>query len=197
MSAVRAAAVGVLASLLLACAGHADRFYTLSASPPAAGSPAAGSPAAGSQAFVAHVILNTSVPAVLDRPEMLIHTSDDQVLILEHDRWAAPLSELVAHTLARDLEQRRPGVLVGDRSFDQSGLAATTVKVDVVQLSARRAGRAVLEAHWRITGPDSDQLGGETFTAPLRADEYAAIAQAYSMCLGLLADRIAEKLAVH
>lgn len=179
--------------MALACAGHVDHFYTLSTKPAAGGGPAP----TISQTFAAQVILSTSIPPAIDRAEMLIHTSDDQVLILEHDRWAAPLSELVAQTLARDLEQRRPGVMVAARGSGPAISPAINVKVDVVQLSARKSGRAVLEAHWRIVDGDSDQLGGEIFTAPVSGDDYAAVAQAYSACLASLAERIAEKLTVH
>jgi uncharacterized protein len=197
MNVLRAVACAGLSSLVLACAGHVDHFYTLSVKP-AGATPAAGTPAAvASQSFAAQVILSTSIPAAIDRTEMLIHTSDDQVLILEHERWAAPLSELVAQTLARDIEQRRPGVMVAGRGSDPAISPAVKVKVDVVQLSARRSGRAVLEAHWRIVDVDSDQVGGEVFTAPLSGDDYAAIAQAYSVCLAALSQRIAEKLTVH
>jgi uncharacterized protein len=203
MSALRAAVYAGLASLLVSCAAHVDHFYTLSTLPDASGAvaPAADLPATGSPAaaFTAHLILSTSIPRVIDRPQMLVHISDDQVLILEHERWAAPLSELVAHTLARDIEQRRPGVLVGDRGFDQATAPAIKAKVDIVQMSARKGGRAVLEAHWRIVDPasDSDQLGGGVFAAPLNGDEYAAIAQAFSMCLASLSDKIAENLTEH
>jgi uncharacterized lipoprotein YmbA len=193
MNARRAVACAGMASVLLSCAGHVDHFYTLSTQLGKADAPAAGAP----RAFDAQVILSTTVPPVVDRTEMLVHTSDDQVLILEHERWAAPLSELVAHTLARDIEQRRPAVIVGDRGFDQAATSAIKVKVDVVQLSARKAGHAVLEAHWRIVDNNSDQVGGEIFTAPVNGDDYAAIARAYSVCLASLSDRIAEKLPVH
>ncbi len=192
MNALRAAVCTGLASLILACAGHVDHFYTLSTKP-AAGSPAAG----GSQSFTAQVILRTSIPPATDRTEMLVHTSDDQILILEHERWAAPLSELVAQTLARDIEQRRPGVMVAGRGADAAIPPAIKVTVDVVQLSARKSAHAVLEAHWRIVDGDSDRVGGEVFTAPVSGDDYAAIAQAYSACLASLSDRIAETLAVH
>jgi uncharacterized lipoprotein YmbA len=190
MRLLRAAICAPLAAVLLSCAGAADHFYTLSVQPDAARAPAA---------FTAHVILNTSVPAVVDRRQMVVQTSGDQLLILEHERWAAPLSELLTQTLARDIEQRRPGVLVGNGAFGQSNVPAITVNVDVVQMSARKGSTAMLEAHWRIVEPATnyDQLGGELFTAPLNGGEYSAIAQALSACLASLADRIAQKLPIH
>ena len=73
------------------------------------------------------------------------------------------------------------------------------IKVDIVRMSARRGGQATLEAHWRIVDPQSstDTVGGETFTAAIGGDEYAAIARAYSTCLAALADRLVASLPTH
>jgi uncharacterized protein len=179
----------VFAALFMAsCAGQPDHFYALSTLPSAARPPATG--------YATHVILSVSVPAVVDRQPMVLSTAGDRVSILEHERWAAPLSELVAGTLARDIEQRRTDVLVGDRGFDQPSDPAIKIKVDLVQLSARREGSATLEAHWRIIDAAAhiDEIGGEVFTAPVASDDYADVARAFSTCLSALADRLAEKL---
>jgi uncharacterized lipoprotein YmbA len=192
------------AALLAACvAGHPDRFYALTTLPEASGAvaPARVAPSgAASGAFTTHVILIVSLPAVIDRREMVINTSADRLLVLEHERWAAPMSELVAQTLARDLEQRRADILVADRSFDQSSIKQVKVRVDVVQMSVREGGQATLEAHWRIVDAthNIDELGGETFQHPVGSpggdDAYAGIARAFSNDLSSLADRLAGKL---
>jgi uncharacterized protein len=191
---IRAALCAVSLAGLLGCAGQRDRFYTLSTLPE---TPAASSPAASAASYGTHVILTVSMPPVVDRRQLVIHTSSDQVVILEHERWAAPLSELVSQTLARDIERRRPDVLVADRTFDRVGVAPLRVRVDIVQMAARRGAQAILEAHWRVVNPAarSDDLGGELFVAPLSGDDYAAVAQAFSTDLAALADRLVEKLA--
>jgi uncharacterized lipoprotein YmbA len=187
--AVRAGCVAAAGVTLLGCAGQPDRFYALSTLPEA--------PPARASSYTTHVILAVSVPPVVDRRQMVIHTSSDQVVILEHDRWAAPLSELVSQTLARDIERRRPDVLVADRAF--SSAAPVRARVDIVEMTARRGGQAIVEAHWRIvdTTAKSDDLGGEVFAAPLDGENYAAVAQAFSTDLAALADRLTQRLAAH
>jgi uncharacterized lipoprotein YmbA len=184
----RTAALAVCAVTLAACAGQPDHFYTLSTTPQSPRAPAAG--------FATHVILSVSIPSLVDRRQMIVETSGDQILVLEHERWAAPLSDLVTQTLARDLERRRSDVLVADRSFDQAGAQSVRIKIELVRMSARRGGQATLEAHWRIVDPgaQADLLGGETFTAPIEGEDYGAIARAFSACLAALADRLVEKL---
>ena len=174
-------------AMLAACASQPDRFYTLSALPDTSPAPRS--------APATQVILSISIPAVVDRSAMVLTTSGDQVSILEHERWAAPLSDLLAQTLAGDIERRRADVLVAERGFG-SGPAPVKIRIDVAQLSARAPGSATLEAHWRIVDAQSksDEVGGEVFTAPVAGGDYAAVARAFSVAVSSLADRLVEKL---
>lgn len=185
----RAALLAVCVVILASCAGRPDHFYTLNTIPDAVRSPATG--------YGTHVVLRVSIPSLVDRPQMTVDASGDKILILEHERWAAPLSDLVSQTLARDIEQRRTDVLVADRSFDQADVKPVHVDVAIVRMSAHQGTRATLEARWRIADPASQMIGGGTFTAPIEGDDYAAIARAFSTCLASLADRLVEKLPSH
>jgi uncharacterized lipoprotein YmbA len=186
--ACRAPVIAACAILLASCAAHPDRFYGLSTLPGAALPPAAG--------YATRILLSTSIPSVMDRRELIVDAPGDRVLVLEHERWAAPLSDLVNQTLARDIEQRRADVLVADRAFDRAGIKPVRIRVEIVQMSARRGGQATLEAHWRIedAAAQLDLLGGASFSSPIEGDDYASIARAFSLCLASLADRLAEKL---
>lgn len=176
-------------SLLGACAAsRPDHFYILSAQPQGA-SDARTAPAT-------QVWLRVTLPSLVDRSEMIINTSANGIMVLEHERWAAPLADLVTQTLARDLERRRSDMLVGDPSVSRSGAAAVKVTVDLVQMTVRPGERASIEAHWRILDPrtGADGVGSEVFNAPLAQDGYAAVPQALSECLGLLADRLVARM---
>jgi uncharacterized lipoprotein YmbA len=178
----------VAAALLAGCAGPQDHFYALTTLPESA--------RAASSAFTTHVMLTISLPPLVDRRQMVIATSADQLLVLEHERWAAPLSDLVTQTLGRDIEQRRPDVLVADRGFDQPSLTAVKVRVDIVRMSAWTGGTATLEARWRIVDArkNTDEIGAETFESPATGAGYAAVARGFSNDLGTLADRLAAKI---
>jgi uncharacterized protein len=186
---VLCAVLSAAAAVLAGCAApQRDHFYGLTTMPENARAATAG--------FTTHVTLTVSVPPVLDRRQMVIATSTDQLLVLEHERWAAPLAELVVQTLGRDLEQRRADVLVADRGFDQPGLQAVKIRVDIVRMSVRVGGQATLEAHWRVldTRRNTDEVGGETFESPVTGEDYAAVARAFSSALSSLADRLAAKI---
>lgn len=176
----------VAASLgLAACASAPDHFYTLSVLPDS-GRAVLASP-------TVHVLLSVDVPALVDRPEMVISTSGNGIEVLEHQRWAVSLSDLVFQTLARDIEKRRGDLLIADRGFDQGTTPPVRIKVDMVRLTAQRAGQVGMEAHWRIVDESAgvDAIGGDVFAAPVDGAGYDSIARAYSQVLSELAGRLA------
>jgi uncharacterized protein len=180
---------GCFLGLLCACVSSPpDRFYILSAQPPGPSTPRT-TPAT-------QVWLRVALPSLVDRSEMILNTSANGVIVLEHERWAAPLADLMTQTLARDLERRRSDLLVAGPSVGRAGESVIKVTVDLVQMSVRKGERASVEAHWRIVDSrhGGDVLGGELFSAPLAQDDYAAVPQALSDCLALLADRLAGQM---
>jgi len=172
-------------ALLCACASRRpDHFYILSVQPPGA-SEARTAPAT-------QVALRVTLPSLVDRSEMILNTTANGITVLEHERWAAPLADLVTQTLGRDLERRRSDVLVAPGV----GRSGVTLTVDLVQVWVRKGERASIEAHWRIldTRTGGDTVGSGVFSAPVAQDDYAAVPQALSECLGLLADRLVGQL---
>lgn len=166
------------------CAGQTDRFYTLNILPEGS--------RAGLTAPTVHVLLSVDIPALVDRPEMVVTTSENGIAVLDHQRWAMPLSDQVLQTLARDIERRRAEVLVADRSFDQGAVPPLKIKVDIVRLNAHPAQHVVMEAHWRIVDPQAgtDVIGGDVFDSAVDGAGYDAVAKAYSRVIGNLADRL-------
>jgi len=174
--------------LVSACATSGpDHFYILSVQPQGA-----------SEARVmptTQVTLNVTLPSLVDRSQMILNTSADGVIVLEHERWAAPLADLTAQILARDIERRRSDMLVASAEVNPSA-AAVKISVDIVQMTVRKGGRASIDTQWRIVEPRTgkERVGGEVFSAPLEEDGYASVARALSDCLSLLADRLVAQL---
>jgi uncharacterized protein len=183
-------AVACLAAVLCACTSSrpADQFYVLSALPPG--------PGEARPTTATLVAVKVTLPSSVDRSEMILNTSADAVVIMEHQRWAAPLSELMTQALAQDIERRRGDLLVSARSIERTGNPVVRVNADVTQMSVRRGDRASVEAHWRIADPrvGTEQVGSAVFSAAVGQDDYAAVARALSECVALLADRLAGQI---
>jgi uncharacterized lipoprotein YmbA len=175
--------------LLCACAtSRPDHFYILSPEPPSGG------PASTSRSTLATI--KVSLPSLVDRAEIVLNTSSDAVSVPEHERWGAPLVDLVSQTLAQDIERRRGDVLVAGVGLGVTQASPIKMTVNIVQVWMRRGEPARIEVQWRIRGPQpgKESSGTEAFSAPLGADGYAAVAQAWSACVALLADRLAGQI---
>jgi hypothetical protein len=175
--------------LLCACAtNRPDHFYVLSTQPQGPGEPRK-SPAI-------QATLKVTLPSLVDRSELVLNTSADGVTVLEHERWAAPLADLLTQTLARDIERRRVDMLVSVPGASRPASVDLKLAIDIVQWTVHRGGQASIEAHWRIIDAHSgrETVGAEVFSAAAASNGYADIASALSGSVAMLADRVVAQL---
>jgi hypothetical protein len=179
--------VGLLIMLGACASTTPDHFYVLSALPQGTSDTR---PAPTTLAT-----LKVTLPASAERAEIMLNASGGRIIVLEHERWAAPLADLATQTLARDIE-RRNDMLVFTHDMGRSKDAGLRIAVDVVQITLQKGGQARIEAQWQIVDSRSGRavVGGGDFAVPLADGDYAAIAQALSECFGLLADRLVGQM---
>jgi uncharacterized protein len=176
---------------LLALAGcvtrQQDRFYVLDPQPAAV--------AESRSQFDRQVTLSVTVPSLVDRGEMIIATPNG-VAVMDHERWAAPLADLVNAVLSQDLERRRSDVVVLPKSANHAGLPIVRVTVEIDRLTARLGDHLSIETHWRVTDARTgkENLGRDVFVSQQQPQSYAEVAAALSACIALLADRLAGEL---
>jgi uncharacterized protein len=181
------ALIACILLLIDACAtSPRDRFYVLDSQP-------GGARESGTD-FKRQVTLRVTVPSLVDRAPMVLTTASG-VEVLDHERWAAPLADLVTTTLGQDIERRRSDVVVVRRSADHPQIPVTRMAVDIDRISARLGEQVSIEAHWRLidaaTGKAS--IGREVFASPQPPQSYEAVALQISTCIALMADRLAQE----
>jgi len=164
-----------------------DHFYVLDAQP-------AGSNDSRTQ-FDRRIALSVTVPSLVDRGEMVLTTSGG-VIVLDHERWAAPLADLVTATLGRDIERRRSDVVVLPRGPDQAGIPLVKIAVEIDQVTARLGDQVAIETHWRVadTRTGKVSIGRDAFVSSQRPQSYSDVAVAVSTCIGLLAERLVREI---
>jgi uncharacterized lipoprotein YmbA len=201
--------------LLGACASAPTRIYTLQSIAPntdsiAARAQAAPAVAAGSAApaptgppirvDVVHV------PAALDRMELVEDVAPGEIRIRDLDQWSAPLGELARQALTADLIERLPagrvlfphlakpagalGISVDLLAFHSDGAAASAQASWIIESAApseRQRGTAMLTTAGTASTGGSGSPGDTGQGA-------AATADALSVLLAQLADRIVESL---
>jgi uncharacterized protein len=167
-----------------------DHFYVLDARP-------ASAPASANEArrFDRQVTLRVTVPSLVDRAEMVLATTSG-VTVLDHERWAAPLADLVTATLSQDIERRRGDMVVLPRSADQAGIPLTRIVLEIDQVTARLGDQVSIETHWRVTDARTGKvsIGRDVVSSSQRPQTYTDVASALSDCIASLADRLVQEI---
>jgi uncharacterized lipoprotein YmbA len=120
-----------------------ERFYTLQAQTAPAASPDNGAPPRPRL-----VLAKLNLPELVDKPQLVIRKNDQQMQILEQQRWAEPLKGALTQALAANL--RAQGWLV-DQNSDHLALdGAYQLWVDVLQFETSPGQQALLEVQWQV-----------------------------------------------
>jgi len=175
-----------VAALTAGCASsRISQFYTLS---PSAISPA--TQKAGYGLSVGPV----SIPAVVDRPQIVLQKGPNQVYISEFDRWAAPLTQEIARIMAENLAGKLgvsqvtlfPQMAAEDSSY--------RVVIDILRFDSTLNHSAILDARWTVTSPEGNktQNGRIKITETVQGGGMADLVAAHSLALEKLSQTIAQ-----
>jgi uncharacterized lipoprotein YmbA len=170
--------------LAVGCASPPSRFYTLSAASAPAAPPSSRSVSVGP----------VSVPASVDRPEIVVTDGPNQVRIDEFNRWASPLKSEIARAVAENLVL----MLGADRVTQAAQTATADVQyralIEVQRLDSTPGEAITFEAVWvvRRTAGGQSLTGRTRVREPLRESGYPAVAAAHSRAVARLSEDIAE-----
>ena len=135
-----------------------------------------------------------SIPALVDRPQMVISTGPNQVRLEEFDRWASPLQNDIARVIAENLTVLldTPRVTLFPESI--SANADYRAVVDVQRFDSAPGDAASLDAVWLVRRmKDGKTEGGRTnVREAVQSKDYEALAAAHSRAITRLSQEIAE-----
>lgn len=177
-----------MAGVIAGCASSSpSRFYTLNSTL---------SPAVPPQTNVSVSVGPVSIPAAIDRPQIVVRTGPNMVSLAEFDRWASPLKEDIARTVVKNLIAilGTPQVTV----FPQSMAVETSYRVgmDVLRFESEPGKGATLDSLWTVSSRKDGQSrsGRTTITEPAQSGGYAELVAAHSRALGQLSSEIAKTI---
>ena len=181
------AGVGALA--LGACASAPLHYYTLLAP---AGEPVTASSAAPGSPALPFELLPVSVPAQVDQPQLVVRDGAQGMLLLNGERWIAPLGDELRSALAADLVRAL-------HSRDATGLPANDqprlrIQLDVRSFDSQPGSYALLAATWNVRMLNSPRPAAITCTSSVRetvGPGYAALVQGHQHAIAALAAHIA------
>jgi uncharacterized lipoprotein YmbA len=174
--------------LVGACGSPASRFYVIDDKALAAAPPAV-------TGFSGSVVVHAAaIPEVVDRPQMVITISDEQVVVLEQERWAESLRAGVPRYMAAQLS-RLLGTTKVSTSEDVLADPDYRVILDVRRLDARPEVTVELEMLWRVRLVGGEMLiGHKRVREPIAGKGYDGISSATARALEAVARDIAQAL---
>ena len=179
------AALCIFVGLAAGCASTpVTRFYTLSA---------AAAPAATSS-NLSVAVGPVSVPAVVDRPQIVVTTGPNQVRLDEFNHWASPLQNSIARVVAENLVAMlgTPRVILFSQTL--GGDVDYRAAIEVQRFESAPGEAATLDAVWTVSRTkDGKSQTGRTTVREVTSDKsYDALAAAHSRALARLSRDIAD-----
>ena len=184
MSRFRALAISIaLATFVTGCSSPPAHFYTLSATAAPAASASKLSVAVGP----------VSVPAAVDRPQMVVSAGANEVSIDEFNRWASPVQDNLARVIAEDLV----ALLGTPRVTLYPTLAsdvAFRVQVEVRNFESAPGKYALLDAVWTVRRmkDGKSETGRSSVREAITDSGYDALAAAHSRAVARMSQDIAD-----
>ena len=176
-----------LTAFVAGCASSPPaRFYTLNAAP---------APAAATTNLSVSVG-PVSVPAIVDRPQIVVSTGANQVSLDDFNQWASPLQNNIARVVAENLAALlgTPRVTLSSQALGAD--AAYRAAIDVQRFESMPGEAAIFDAVWTVRRSQDglSQTGRTTLREASTEAGYAALAAAHSRAIARLSQDIADAL---
>ncbi|HEX7341174.1 MAG TPA: PqiC family protein [Rhodanobacteraceae bacterium] len=179
---------------LAACSSAPVRFYTLM--------PQTLAPASGHYQPLRHTqvryiaVLPVTIPAQVDRPQMVVREGDSGVALLDGERWIAPVGDEIRRALSAELTQAL-GVPDVYGLAPPAGQSVYRIKVNVTRFESVPGQYTLLVATWSVdagSGAQSRAQCSSSIREPV-GQGYAALAAGQQRGVQALAQAIAATLA--
>ena len=178
--------LGALLCILAAgCAATpASRLYTLSAS----------SPTAETTLDVSVSVGPVSIPAAVDRPQIVVATAANQVRLDDFNRWTSPLQENLSSVIAENLAALLGSSRVTRFPKTSSADADFRVAIEVTRFESVPGQWATLDAAWTVRRMADGvvQTHRTSVREPVPDNSFEALAAAHSRAAARLSQGIAE-----
>lgn len=136
-------------------------------------------------------------PNYLDRPQIVTRVGTNELRIAEYDRWAGPLEDDFASTLAENLSILLHTDRVATFPWQDSSQVNYQVTVDVLRFDGSLGDHAILTARWTIYGKDGKHaliMNKSSLDAPVKGSDYQNLVMAENETLNELSRQIASAI---
>ena len=180
-----AVTLSCLSLVLVGCGSTPNpRFYSLSSVAPTAATPTDLSMAVGP----------VTIPATVDRPQIVNTVGPNRVRLEEFDRWAAPLQSDIARVIVANLVVALGTPRVTLASQPVAASVDYRAAVEVQRFDSALGDAATLDAVWTVARIKDGKLqtGRTTTREPTAERSFDALAAAHSRAVGRLSQDLAN-----
>ena len=182
----------VLGSLLTACATPPTQFYQLEATSP----PLVTSTTTAKKMLIG--IGPLSLPALVDRKQIVTRGANNAIQLAEFHQWATPLQDNVLNVLSKNIAAQQTNAIVRSYPWSVYGEMDYRVIIDISRFDSQPGKSANLEASWVIMSEKNHTIisNGQTNIQQLLHDErYDSAVLALNKLLSELSQQLS--LALH
>jgi uncharacterized protein len=135
-----------------------------------------------------------SIPAAVDRPQIVVATAANHVQLDDFNRWASPLQENLSSVIADNLSALLGTSRVTRFPRTSSAQADFRVAIEVTRFESVPGQWATLEAAWTVRRMSDGVVQTHRTSArePVPDDSFEALAAAHSRAAARLSREIAE-----
>jgi hypothetical protein len=179
---------GLMLMLTAGCASPPSRFYTLSS--------AGKAPVLAPVSKLSIAVGPVSVPAAVDRPEIVVSTGANQVQLDEFNRWASPLQDEISRVVTENLVTMLGTGQVIQSPPSLSENATYRVAIEVQRFESVPGKYVRLDAVWtlRRTRNGKSTTGRTSVQEEVSEPDYGALAAAHSRAIARLSRDIADEV---
>jgi uncharacterized lipoprotein YmbA len=177
---------------LVGCGGSPPiHYYTLSAE-------ASSDPGLSGKNERVITIGPVTLPDVVERRQLVLRTTPNQVTLIEEHQWAQPLQSEIPRVIAENLTRLLGAKQVSVYPQSAGDHAEYRVLIDVQQFESALGGQVSIDAFWTIRhsaqGESSFRTGRSTVVEPAGGSSYEALAAAHSRALARISRDIADAI---
>jgi len=134
-----------------------------------------------------------SLPALLDRRQIITRADNNTVQLAEFDQWAAPLKDNVIAVLSKNVATLQPNAIIRAYPWGVYGNVDYRVIIDISRFDTQLGKSVNLEASWAIMEGKNHTIvsdGQTKIKQPLNDASYNTAAQGLSKLLSELSQQL-------
>jgi len=140
------------------------------------------------------VITSCVVPASIDRPQLVLTTTDGATRIVEAERWSEPLKRAIPRVIATSLMDRLPAVAVWSSGAAGPSRPDARLDIEIIEWRSELGGTVSVDVLWHLRRGDDSRAGRAQSHIRAADVSYPSLVAAHRNAIAAVTEDIAHAL---